>query len=274
MSKATYHPYMPKEQREWLKKLISKGVMIELLDCNGKVIDLEENEDLDFSSRLECYRIPTQPIPDIPDWRELCREMQDKGVVFEHEVYTNNWQKAKLEFTLFTQEYRISQQSLPEWREELNFDNEETEYPKWQPPAAETKGKLNKDTNKLETIYAGAMEALIKDIPHRELQIQWHKDKIHSLEIGEPMQEWEWSKNGIDWQSLGTIAPTWTRSFYYRRSPRIVNYWHCVIQIDETPEIFTEFDINEIQYRINRCKETYPLAKIGPISETIVELED
>lgn len=263
MSKATYHPYMPKEQREWLKKLISKGVMIELLDCNGNVIDLEENEDLDFSSKLECYRIPTQPIPDIPDWRELCHEMKEKGIRFFHNGVLNK----HCVFDDRREYYKIQPQSLPYWKEELNFEIEDTEYPEWRPPAAETKGKMNKDTSKFE------------DNPHHELQIQWHEDMLHHLRTDEPMREWqfrrvtscgavnEWSR--IDW-------PEWRRKdVEYRRKPRTVTYWTFVMQSDgEPPEAIIGYILDEAKHLMRHYKELYPSAKFSPIIETIIELED
>lgn len=243
---------MNEDQKKWLLDLQSKGVKLEGLDIQYDCWRAVRKGG--FDAYLD-YRIPAQSIPDIPDWRELCRDMQDKGAVFEHEVYTNNWQKAKLEFTLFTQEYRIPQQPIPEW------SNEE----------------MTKETK----------PDPIEEIPHREQQIQWHEDWLHHLRTGEPMREYEFRSVNEDgdasseWKLLSNRHPSWAKTHEYRRKPRTVTYWHCVVEYadSKTGCVISEvlrsaYCKEEAESDIARYKAKYQTAKFSPVIETTVELED
>lgn len=254
---------MNENQRKWLLTLQSKGVRFEYCDINDEWLN---DWKCTFSASQKKYRIPAQPMPDIPDWRELCGEMQSKGVQFEmvfdldRELvinpgeysdaprlrrYHNGFSFTDAHISCF----RIPQQPIPEWREEM------TEETKPDPR---------------------------EEIPHRELQIQWHEDMLHHLRTGEPMREWQWRKLGGAWQWLGTASSTWNRCFYYRRKPRTVTYWHCVgvyIGYQDNGvvdrEVFSsDCSASDVQSQIDTCKENYPSAKFSPITETTVEVED
>ena len=120
-----------------------------------------------------------------------------------------------------------------------------------------------------------------EEIPHRELQIQWHEDMLHHLRTGEPMRMWEWKKKS-DGAWAQTIEPGWDAKTEYRRKPRTVTYWHCVgayIGYQDNGvvdrEVFSsDFSASDVQSQIDTCKENYPSAKFSPIIETTVEMED
>lgn len=108
------------DHKKWLLYLQEKGIKFENVSVNETIWHTGEWE---FKNDPKDYRIPDQPIPDIPDWRELCREMQSKGVEFENSsALGNSWVKcSSLVFDTDIKYYRIPQQPIPEWsNEEMN----------------------------------------------------------------------------------------------------------------------------------------------------------
>lgn len=193
-----------------------------------------------------------QPIPDIPDWRELCREMQEKGVVFEAACGDGSWKSSRPYFFpdyMHKKDYRIPQQSIPKWSNE-----EMTEETKPDPR---------------------------DEIPHRELQIQWHEDCLHHLRTGEPMPVWEYRLKNGDGEWKICHDPHFSEKYEYLRKPRTVTYWHCVVEYadSKTGCVISEvlqsaYCKEEAESDIARYKAKYQTAKFSPITETTVEMED
>lgn len=246
---------MNENRRKWLMYLQSKGIKFNEYH-DDLAMWLENSELLDFTRDLDCYRIPAQSIPDIPDWRELCREMQSKGVKFEMQDYDREWVKWRNGFSFSTApitKFRIPQQPLPEWIEEM------TEETKQDPR---------------------------EEIPHRELQIQWHEDMLHHLRTGEPMTVWEFrfkvAKEKSGWLKFGSSEiPAWDEGEEYRRKPRTVKYWHCVaraiIDEDEGPcnvFLWSTTSMDDMEREINIMKRTDSAATFTTIIETTAELAD
>lgn len=260
---------MTESQRKWLLDLQSKGVKLEGLDIQYDCWRAVRKGG--FDPYLD-YQIPAQSIPDIPDWRELCWEMQSKGVQFEMVFYLDRelvinpggysdaprWRRYHNGFS-FTDAhiscFRIPQQSLPEWREEMEEEMEE-----------ETKPDPR------------------EEIPHLEQQIQWYEDMLHHLRTGEPMREYEFRSVNEDgdaaseWKLLSNRHPSWANTHEYRRKPRTVKYWHCVGgYVDSGGKkdtvYFASGDRNDVLSETERYKARYPLAKFSPIIETTVEIE-
>ena len=69
----------------------------------------------------------------------------------------------------------------------------------------------------------------IKNVPHRELQAQWHEDYAHHLRTGEPMSTWQVKDTEGSWQDL-TFDPLWDRKISYRKKPKIVKVWDWFIE--------------------------------------------
>lgn len=103
------------DQREWLKKLQRLGFEFQVLKVPG---GMRRAERLCFNGNWEHYRFVAQPIPDIPNWQEYCRELQSKGVEFEFNW--DGWEKRQwvLVFKDNIDQYRIPEQPIPEWKEE------------------------------------------------------------------------------------------------------------------------------------------------------------
>ena len=240
---------MNESQRKWLLDLHEKGFRFNEYH-DDLAVWMENSELLDFTRDLDCYRIPAQSIPDIPDWRELCREMQSKGVEFEAVCGDGSWKKSRPYFFpdfMGKEDYRIPQQPITKWREEMTEEAE--------PDPRE-------------------------EIPHRELQIQWHEDMLHHLRTGEPMRAWEvnYEDEGY-WKPLVPSNVSWSDCHKYRRKPRTVTYWHCVCIYkdalgDVHNESFADTNKDIIECRIKTFCSDFKNTKFGPIIETTVEVDD
>ena len=238
---------MNENQKKWLLDLQDKGVRIDLINLDGTVVERNIDQssgrknNLIFAASAENYRLPAQSIPDIPDWRELCGEMQSKGIYFYHQDVLDK----HCVFGDFRENYSIKRQPIPEWREEM------TEETKPDPRG---------------------------EIPHREQQIQWYEDWLHHLRTGEPMREYEFRPVNEDgdaaseWKLLSNRHPLWAKTHEYRRKPRTVTYWHCVV-IDNTgvPHVKGKAESRDA---LERVLKIYDQKKVSPITETTVELED
>lgn len=302
---------MNENQLKWLFDLQSKGVKFEY--CNMKGEWVNNGRCTFFAAQKNC-RIPTQPIPDIPDWRELCREMQSNGVRFENSSASgNNWFTGRLwGFNADIEAYRIPQQPLPEWKEEMN---EETK-PDPRKEVGGDKVKMFKnlritDADFLEKIdqymkdnpdsvipvdeaQIARITELVKDvkideetkpdpreeIPHRELQIQWHEDMLHHLRTGEPMPVWEYRLKNGDGEWRICHDPHFSEKYEYRRKPKEVTYYHCVIsRLDKTTgltitSVVTRFSKDDLESYVRGEKFKGQSTKLGPIVETTVEMDD
>ena len=118
------------------------------------------------------------------------------------------------------------------------------------------------------------------EIPHKELQIQWHEDWVHSLKTGEPMREWECRPLNKKDSAWHICKPMWDENCEYRRKPRTVKYWHCVgVYTDNGGKQDTAYlisgDRKDLEGEILRyAKMCQAAAKFTPITETTAELED
>ena len=235
---------MNEDQKKWLLYLQEKGIKFEIFHPdygweNGSYT-------LRFCGDPDTYRIHAQPIPDIPDWRELCREMQEKGIKFEVFLDTK-WYEGAF-FNQNSEYYRIPQQPIPEWREEMT---------------EETKPGLREEN------------------PHRELQIQWHEDCLHHLRTGEPMPVWEYRLKNGDGEWKICHDPHFSEKYEYRRKPRTVKYWHCVVNYvcdygngAENVSLWSTCSKDELESEIKNIKDDDTTAKFSPIIETTVEMDD
>lgn len=120
----------------------------------------------------------------------------------------------------------------------------------------------------------------MEEIPHRELQIQWHEDMLHHLRTGDPMRMWEWKKKS-DGTWAQTIEPGWDAKTEYRRKPRTVTYWHCVARgvIDEDEGrsnvvLWSTTSMDDMEREINIMKQTDSAANFGQIIEATLEIAD
>jgi len=276
---------MNENQKKWLQDLLDKGVVFEFYNEQERIWASKSGigRPLWFN-KWDKFRIPVQPIPDIPDWREVCRDMQSKGARFEErEADGSGWFKAANGFS-FTiagiTRFRIAAQPIPEWREEM----EDFYAGKLADP--DYKKAQKKLSDQAKAIAAAIEEKLVSDtqldkIPHRELQIQWHEDCIHALKTGEPMREWEYRNEAGYWNDVA--YPSWLSRYEYRRKPRMkkVTLWYCVARFleTETGVISTElcgstYDKDEVESEMQHFLKTYPTAKFSPIIETTVEIPE
>lgn len=77
----------------------------------GMLVDFNYNRDGEIP-----FFIPTQPIPDIPNWREWCLKLQECGVKFEFDggFIERDWNVLECGFTFFGRHrYRIPEQPVP-----------------------------------------------------------------------------------------------------------------------------------------------------------------
>lgn len=105
------------DQKRWLRKLQRLGFKFQVFKVpEGRWI----TKRLCFDGNWENYRFAAQPIPDIPNWQEYCRELQSKGVEFEFNFESNwdGWKKRQWVFKDNIDQYRIPEQPIPEWKEE------------------------------------------------------------------------------------------------------------------------------------------------------------
>lgn len=236
---------MNEDQRKWLLDLQSKGIKFEFDKGSLGWVVQQGN----FSWFRSDYRIPTQPIPDIPDWRELCRDMRRNGVNVEYENSAGSWIGGHLltvygePLSLPIKSYRIPQQPIPEWREEM------TEETKPDPT---------------------------EEIPHRELQIQWHEDMLHHLRTGEPMREWEYRLKNGDGEWKICYDPHFSEKYEYRRKPKMktVTYWHCLVKGYGIMAVVHLIESTADALRKHVKSLGYGYEVVGQITETTVEIED
>ena len=235
---------MTEYQRKWLLDLQSKGVKFEYCNINDEWVN---DGKCTFSASQEKYRIQAQPIPNIPDWREVCWGMQDKGVKFKM-LWGSMWNEGIYDFEKERDRYQLIEQPIPEWKEEMTKET-----------------KLDPR----------------EEIPHRELQIQWHEDSLHHLRTGEPMKKWQCKPDGDNRWFDYTGLPTWDRDCEYRRKPRTVTYWHCLVRYVTGAiefEVISGVDKQEMLGVVEEYKQyvekNNKQIKFGPIIETAVEVED
>lgn len=267
---------MTENQRKWLMDLQKKGVMFEMDFSNEEWC----GNRCDFSLHRSKYRFPAQPIPDIKDWREVCLDMQSKGVLFYYYAGTmigwSNGEKVGFYDPFGRSEYRIPAQPIPEWKEEphpiqsMDALQDRPEIPAKALPEKSFSMRRGKEMNELK-------EELDK-IPHRDLQIQWHEDMLHHLRTGEPMWEWEFKNLYGDWVQC---IPKWKSTIEYRRKPRMkkVTYWHCVGKCTdnggkEDNVYLISGDLEDLEKEVTRNRKMYTTAKFSTITETIVEIPE
>lgn len=118
-----------------------------------------------------------------------------------------------------------------------------------------------------------------EEIPHRELQIQWHEDVLYHLRTGEPMPVWEYRLKNGDGEWRVCSDPHFSEKYEYRRKPRTVTYWHCVggyvdSEGKKDTVYFASGDRNDVLSETERYKARFPLAKFSPIIETTAEMAD
>lgn len=110
---------MTYDQRNWLMNLQHAGIRITGLQPDGDWITLRK--DHLFLADRSRYKLPTQRVPDRVDWREFCRKLQSKGVIFELRTHNGTWGRWLNGFNFGSKqigEYRIPEQPIPEWKEE------------------------------------------------------------------------------------------------------------------------------------------------------------
>lgn len=241
---------MNETQRKWLLYLQEKGIKFEYYNLRLLTWQSEhQNGDRIRFNSFEQFRIPAQPVPDIPDWRELCWEMQSNGVLFSRKNPDGVWVKSHFhEFAAneVRERHRIPEQPIPEWKEP-----EMTEETKPDPR---------------------------EEIPHRELQIQWHEDWIHALKTEEEMREWEVRLEGSDdeWITLLPYEIPDRDNCEYRRKPKMkkVPMWYCIGQNISNPTEFNAFGSmvsrENIIYQVS--KSGYEL--IGAVTQIEVEIPE
>jgi len=235
---------MTENQRKWLLDLQDKGIKFENVSFSGTIWHIGKWE---FKNDPKVYRIQAQPIPDIPDWRELCREIQSNGVKFKM-LWGSMWNEDRHDFEKERDRYQICEQPLPEWSNE-----EMTEETKPDPR---------------------------EEIPHREQQIQWYEDMLHHLRTGEPMREYEFRSVNEDgdaaseWKLLSNRHPSWAKTHEYRRKPRTVTYWHCVTEYEGMYGLIRSFEgVDSLQKIVDQNKSRNSTTKFSPVIETTVEIE-
>ncbi len=247
---------MNEYQRKWLLYLQEKGVRIDLINLDGTVVERNidpysgRKTNLTFAASAKNYRLPAQSVPSISDWREVCWGMQDKGVKFKM-LWGSMWNEGIYDFEKERDRYQLIEQPIPEWKEEMTKET-----------------KLDPR----------------EEIPHRELQIQWHEDMLHHLRTGEPMREYEFRSVNEDgdaaseWKLLSNRHPSWAKTHEYRRKPKTVTYWHCFVDYTDKIGIngilTSAIDDNDLLATIRSHILHYPNAKYGPITETTVEMEE
>lgn len=209
------------------------------------------------------FHIAAQPIPDREDWREWCRDMQSKGVRIEKQygLYPA-WGRVSnsrdFESDPITN-YRIPAQPIPagieKYLEEEMHEEETT--------AKLSSLKVNHNQDKPE-------------IPHRELQIQWHEDMLHHLRTGEPMRKWEYRLLVGDGEWKICNDPHFSKRCEYRRRPRTVTYWHCAVRWGgKDPGIMSSYDEGKLLLDVSRTRSEGGMdIELGPVLETTVDLED
>lgn len=247
--------------RNACRKLQEKGLKFEF-EKHGECIARK----CDFTAKIECYRISAQPTPDRENWQEWCRKLDDCGVKFECYCGNDVWINHGFPDTTFRYNidtWRIPYQPIPtgieKYLEEEMHEEETT--------ATVSALKINHNQDKPE----------IPEIPHREQQIQWHEDMLHHLRTGEPMTVWEFrfkaAKEKSGWIKFGSSEiPAWDDGEEYRRKPRTVTYWHCVvIYTTGVPHVKGTAESRDA---LERVLKIYDQKKVSPITETTVELED
>ena len=240
-------------------------------------------------------------------WREACRKLQDEGVKFEYEM-SYGWEPTLVDSVKEQRFLRIKQQPIPnrqDWRDwcenlirfglkfgfDFKFERYDSKTKEWAP----LNNFLFSESYEYYRIAQQPIPENIGDlimeekpepkeeIPHRELQIQWHKDKLHSLETGEPMREWEWRNEDVEWQDLNNkLTIGWHKQVEYRRKPKVkqVTYWHCMAvfntnQVDNRVAscIVSLESKEDLILKIKRFQEEYPRLPVTQITETTVEIE-
>ena len=164
--------------------------------------------------------------------------MRSNGVRFKM-LWGSMWSEGVYDFENERYRYQICEQPLPEWREEM------TEETKPDPR---------------------------EEIPHRELQIQWHEDMLHHLRTGEPMKKWQCKPDGDNRWFDYTGLPTWDRDCEYRRKPRTVKYLHCLVDGYGTTGVVYLIESTSDALRNHVKSLGYDV--IGQITETTVEVEN
>lgn len=109
---------MTYDQRNWLMNLQHAGIRIVVPQPDGDWITLRK--DYLFLADRSHYKLPTQRVPDRVDWREFCRKLQSKGVIFELRTRNGTWGVRSNGFSFSSKqiyEYRIPEQPIPEWED-------------------------------------------------------------------------------------------------------------------------------------------------------------
>ena len=107
---------MTYDQRNWLMNLQHAGIRITGLQPDGDWITLRK--DYLFLADCSHYKLLTQRVPDREDWREFCRKLQSKGIIFERRTRNGTWGVRSNGFSFSSKqiwEYRIPEQPIPEW---------------------------------------------------------------------------------------------------------------------------------------------------------------
>ena len=123
------HPRKGKQMDIETKMAITHALL--QLEREGMLVGFNYNRDGEIP-----FFIPAQPIPDIPNWQEWCRKLQECGVKFEFgggfmgvtkrtwENYLKTyWGESKCEFTAEVHRYHILEQPVPATI--VNYLNEE-----------------------------------------------------------------------------------------------------------------------------------------------------
>lgn len=144
------------DQREWSKKIQRLGFKFQVFKVpEGRWI----TKRLCFDGNWENYRFAAQPIPDIPNWQEYCRELQSKGVIFETGLHGDKWRSGESKLWAFQADatrYSIPEQPIPEWKEDYSIP--EQPIPEWkeEPMATELSYRAEHDPNGLAQNEPGA----------------------------------------------------------------------------------------------------------------------
>jgi len=103
-----------------IETTIAIAKVLQQLRKEGMLVGFNYNRDGEIP-----FFIPAQPIPDIPNWREWCRKLQECGVMFEFDggFIEADWDVLKCDFTAEVHRYRIPEQPVPATI--VNYLNEE-----------------------------------------------------------------------------------------------------------------------------------------------------